>query len=359
MGSHRQPGLVGIMGLAGGPRPQAKDRQWISSQLPPGRPGVDGSLCGKATAPSRSSIVPGHEFLQASPPASPRTCRAQLKTYIPSTHPSDTLDVGTGRLRRMVTRPAGRAWSVPAWNACEMALCFLLPQSGDTTRPLRPLRALRVTSAPTRCTDMRSARAETRCPRGDSSLRPRARSVSHDKAILAGARIEPRLCPVRLRVPPFANRTFDRSRLSPWDSTWECCSGIVCDRVRRRPHRAPRLPRHASTSVRVRNSSALFVAPRQRRERKQSRRPKRIRRRKSWNRRSCHGGRRVAVARMCSPAHEVNPVRLVNIPPTSRDVFQPQCLHPPTGHQVNIAVSRPPALISDRDLRDAFTTTRG
>ena len=58
--------------------------------------------------------------------------------------------------------------------------------------------------------------------RGDSSLRPRARTVSHDKAILAGARTEPRRCPVRLRVPPFGNRTFDRLKLSPWASTWEC-----------------------------------------------------------------------------------------------------------------------------------------
>ena len=88
-----------------------------------------------------------------------------------------------------------------------------------------------VMPATTRCTGIRSAHAETRCPKGDSSLRRRTRSVSHDKAILARARTEPRRCPVRLRVPPFANRTFDRSRLSPWVSTSECllryrlCSG--------------------------------------------------------------------------------------------------------------------------------------
>lgn len=68
------------------------------------------------------------------------------------------------------------------------------------------------------------------------------------------------------------------------------CFGIVCDRVRRRVHRAPRLPIHASTSVRIRDSAARTFAPRQRRER--SRPPTRHRRRKSWHRRPCHEGRR-------------------------------------------------------------------
>ena len=67
--------------------------------------------------------------------------------------------------------------------------------------------------------------------------------------------------------------------------------GIVCDRVRRRLHRAPRLPIHASTFVRVRDSAARTFAPRQRRERSRSRPPTRHRRRKSWHRRSCHAGR--------------------------------------------------------------------
>ena len=43
--------------------------------------------------------------------------------------------------------------------------------------------------------------------RGDSSLRPRARTVSHDKAILPGARTEPRRFPVRLRCPHFRRGT--------------------------------------------------------------------------------------------------------------------------------------------------------
>lgn len=91
--------------------------------------------------------------------------------------------------------------------------------SRDRQLRMRSIRAFRVTTATTRCTHIRSAHAEARRPRGNSPLRPRARSVSHDKTILAGARTEPWRCPVRFRVPPFANQTFDRPRLSPWAST--------------------------------------------------------------------------------------------------------------------------------------------
>ena len=73
------------------------------------------------------------------------------------------------------------------------------------------------------------------------------------------------------------------------------CSGIVCDRVRRRLHRTPRFPCHASTSVRVRDSAARIVVARQRRERSRTRLPTRSRRRESLHPRSSHAGRQDSV----------------------------------------------------------------
>ena len=155
---------------------------------------------------------------------------------------------------------------------------------------LRRIRAFRVTSATTRCSSIRSAHAETLCPRGDSLLGLRARSVSRDKAILAGARTEPRRCPVRLRVPHLrTGPSIGRGCLRGLPHG-KVCSGFLCDRVRRHLHRAPRLPRQASTAVRVRDSAVRIVVARQRRERRPSRLPTRSRRRESLHRRSCHAG---------------------------------------------------------------------
>ena len=85
--------------------------------------------------------------------------------------------------------------------------------SRDRQRRMRSIRAFRVTTATTRCTLIRSAHAEARRPRGNSPLRPRARSVSHDKASLpalglnrGGVRFA-FACP-RLRTGPSIGRGF-------------------------------------------------------------------------------------------------------------------------------------------------------
>ena len=152
-----------------------------------------------------------------------------------------------------------------------MLRCFATTDTtiaSDTCIPgyRQRLRGVQAYAAPTQRRDV---------PWGESSLRPRAEDRLTTTMLSSPALgLNRRRCSVRLRVPPFANRTFDRSRLSQLGfPRGNVCSGIVCDRVRRRLHRTPRFPCHASTSVRVRDSAARIVVARQRRERSRTRLP--------------------------------------------------------------------------------------
>ena len=130
-------------------------------------------------------------------------------------------------------------------------------------RRLRPIRALRVTSATTPRAGMRSTLADMRCRRSDSPLRRRPRSAAHDGAILARARCEPRPLPICLRRP--------HSRTGPstgrggllWPPPPNVRPEFVCGRGRQRVHRAPRSPSRASTSVRLRCAAPRLELSRQ------------------------------------------------------------------------------------------------
>ena len=106
----------------------------------------------------------------------------------------------------------------------------------------------RVMPATTRCTGIRSAHAETRCPRGDSSVRHTVRGASHTTRLSSPALglnrggVRSAYASPHLRTGPSTGRgcLLGLPRRN-------ACSGIVCVRVRRRLHRTPRSPSHAST----------------------------------------------------------------------------------------------------------------
>lgn len=168
-----------------------------------------------------------------------------------------------------------------------------MSDSSNSSRRWRPIRAFRVMQATTRCTRAYAAPTQRRdVPRGIPRCVP-VREVSHTTRLSSpvlglnhGGVRSAYACP-HLQIGPSTGRGCLVGLPGG-----NACSGIVCDRVRKRLHRTPRLPSHASTSVRVHDSAARICAPRQRRERSRNRPPTRSRRRESWHRRSCHAGRR-------------------------------------------------------------------
>ena len=164
--------------------------------------------------------------------------------------------------------------------------------SRNSSPRLRPIHSFRVTSATTPRAGMRSTHADMRCRRSVSPLRRRPRSATHDGAILAGARCEPRPLPIGLRRP--------HSRTGPstgrggllWPPPRNVRPAFVCGRSRQRVHRAPRSPSRASTSVRLRDSAARTCAAKRRRALSRSQPLTKLRRHESWHRQSWHARRR-------------------------------------------------------------------